>query len=212
MLDIDPSEYKALRFNVHELGPTHSVLNKFERLNIIPEFHYKHPKVKTNELLKYIIYVYDKNSPFRVRIKEIDKRKVYAALEAGLIKDIQDIPKHVTEILNNKIVQINQMIVEYVRQFHEHKFAYLIGLEHLYYSQMKVIMDGGGDSVKTKEFQTTEKLLDQVVSDILAGERDAEIKKDLHEIVVFKKIELRPEDIAKMLLENRRFKAEQYNL
>jgi len=104
------------------------------------------------------------------------------------------------------------MIVEYVRQFHEHKFAYLISLEHLYYSQMKVIMDGGGDAIKTKEFQQTEQLLEQVVSDILAGERDEQIKKDLHEIVVFKKLELRPEDIAKMLLENRRFKAEQYNL
>jgi hypothetical protein len=210
-MEIDAIEFKSLRFNVHELGPTQNVLDKFERLKIVPEFHFDYKKVNKNALLKYIIYVYDKNSPFRNRIKEIDKRKVYAALEAGLIKDIQNIPEKIQDILSNKIVQINQMIIEYVRLFHEHKFAYMIGLEHLYYSQMKSIMDGS-DSIKIKELSETEKLLEQVVSELLGEERDLEIKRDMHEIVVFKKLELRPEDIAKMLIENRRFRSSEYKL
>lgn len=217
MIDIDPSEFEAMPFNVQQYGPTTNLLEKFPRLKLIPEFSFTPTKtgtIQNHHLIRYVILVYEKNSPLRLRIKDIDKRKMYALELSGIWKPKtpqSKPPKFVQDLLNNKIVQVNQMIVEYVRLFHEHKYAYMIGLEHLYYSQLKSIFISGSDNVKYKELGETEKMLEQVVTELLGDERDRKIKHDIHEITIFKKLEMRPEDIARYLVEGRTFSAADYS-
>jgi len=207
--EITPEEYGMMVYNVNKLSAKDTVLDYFPKLNAVKELKIKlDPSYSKDKVLRYIILAYDKNSPYRRRIRDMHKRKQLCAIAAGFTIRNGDFEDYVKAMLLNLIPAINVMIVEYVRSLREHKFSYLIALEQMYYSDLAKIFDG--EKVKIDELEKTEAKLEQIVEDLLADDKDKGLAKDIFDISVYKEINLRPEAIAELLGRGERFIASRY--
>lgn len=210
-LEIQPEEFEALMFNVSVLGPEVSIINHFERLKIVPEFHLEIPSnLSKNMIMRYIVFMYDKNSPYRKRFPDITRRKRHCGIAAGFLTTEEGVIKahYQKTVMDNPIPQVIQMIIEFVRINSSPKFTHMVVLEEMYYQRTARVF--GGEDVKVTELKDIQAELVTVFDDLFAGEVNKVVKAQVNEILQFKKIDLRPEDIASLLQSNRKFSAQEY--
>lgn len=83
-MEFTPDDFKRMMFNVYEADMSKSFLTQFPELNVYEEFSKRLPtQLDRNKIIKWICYVYDKNSPYRVKYKDLTQRKVRAMIDAG---------------------------------------------------------------------------------------------------------------------------------
>jgi hypothetical protein len=209
--EIDPSEFKTMPYDPTSVPRDQDIVSFFPKLKAIREMNIKLNKVfERNQVITYIMFVYDKNSPYRRRIKDAEKRKQVCAVIAGFDITGAGFGEPAQAMMLNLVPEINIMIVEYVRHLREHKFSYLISLEHLYHQEMKKIFEG--EKVKIEDLEKIEKKLDEISQELLGDDKDAEIRKDLFNIEYYRQVLLRPEAIAQLLNKGQRFEQSRYSL
>jgi len=186
-----------MMFNVVEVPPQKHVTNHFPKLKKVREFARPLANLNKNKVLKYIMFLYDKNSPFRVKFQDVLQRKVEAAkgagwetIEGGIFSD------DVERILRGHNITINEMIVAFIRLHRNFKYSYLVGLEESFYRMMLEIMTGEMRNVSN--MKQTQEELESIMLELTAEDNNPELRDTLLRYVEQARLNLRPEDIARI--------------
>jgi hypothetical protein len=210
-------DFEELLFPVHTLKKGDDVFDAFPRLLDYSEFQHRLPaSLNINKVFKYIVYVYDKKSPYRTQIEDLVERKIEAAMEAGFSTHhnggFSDSAKSIFEC-DNSIV--NRMIIRYLR-IQGKDFTGLIVDQEAYYQikaeQLASISGEGEERVKAAKSKAelgklaneTKDRLDDSMRNFLEQETAVGLHKEAWKLADDEadNIKLTPEDYAAKVQES----------
>lgn len=181
-MDLKAEDFEKLQYNVHAVEKDADILKAFPDLTRFKEF--SEPLVKfvlkekdwvpeqlnldRNMVLRYVFYCYDKKTPF-LSEKNLIRRKILCVQEAGFVagKD-GNFHKEVDDVLRGYNEVVNRMIVRFVRNQRDLRYALLVsGLENYYdninkLTEIRKKDDAKDSSLKTDLFNSTKKMLDDL--------------------------------------------------
>lgn len=196
-MDIIDYDFSKMDMRIDLLSDSEDISNKFEVFTKYSEFYESTP-VSKKKVLRYIVYVYHKNSP--VRSADILKTKIVAAELAGFKKKSNNsFEPLVEEMMLCNIESINKMIIRFITWQKDIKFQKYCILQEAYARSSKDVLEG--TAVNIKAFTDIEKELNETQYDLLQ-DNSSELRKQLYKYYLEDKVELSPEDIAKKLREN----------
>jgi hypothetical protein len=199
-MEFTPDDFKRLMFNVFEADMSKSFLTQFPELKLYSEFEKKlAPPLDTNKIIKYIAYVYDKNSPYRVKYKDITQRKVRAIIDAGYELEGKTFNKEVEDVLQGRNHKVADMIVAFIKLHCNVGYAHVVLLEAMYFQIMKEVLLG--QVAKITDLQKTKEAYEEAMNDVLQNDQDKGLMKSLYKSINNDKLRLSPEDIAHELKE-----------
>lgn len=187
-MDLKDEDFDGLQYNVRRLKDGEQILSAFPDLTRFNEFMcpITRPKmvekewveeeinIDRNKVLKYIFYCYDKRTPFMSE-KNMVRRKVLCCLEAGFTADKEGkFSREVDDMLRGYNDIINRMIVRFVRNQRDLRYALLVSGTENYYDNINKLTeirkrdDAKDSNQKTDLFNSTRKMLDDL--ELLADE------------------------------------------
>lgn len=212
-MEYTKEDFQGLLYNVYELPLDKDPRHEWKELASYPEFRKpQHPKVigHFNEIFRYIVYMYDKNSPL-IYITDTYKRKMTAGELAGFTlngkKGVKRFNDFITDVLNCENDEVNRMIIRMCMLQRSDKFSLLmVGYEN-FYNTLTELLDNEADKTKdTKDKQTILKEAEQQADrmeklrfDFLNKDPNHYIDRDLYVHIaeeVERKILISPEDYA----------------
>jgi len=212
-MEYTKEDFRGLLFNVYELPLDKDPRHHWQQLNTYPEFKkLQHPKLigNFNEVFRYMVYMYDKNSPL-LHITDIYKRKSKAAQLAGFEVSGRAGKKRFSEfvidVINCENEETNKMIIRMCILQRSDKFSLLVVGYENFYNTLKELVDSESDKTKdTKDKQAIYKeanlqadQLEKLRFDILNKDQNSYINRDLYGHVaeeVERKLMISPEDYA----------------
>jgi len=172
-------------------------------------FDIKLPKLGINKVLRYIIYLYDINSPFHSVEVTGGRRKGEAAKLAGFEMD-KTTKKYSDEVINmmvGKNEKINRMIIKYCLFFYIPRYAKLSVLLDAYEKTLKLLQIADEKEAKTKDIlanlNTMEKEMDSIMEEIFASDGSQELNRTMYRMIEEEDLELSPELITKRIGEGK---------
>ena len=196
-VDIDPT---FLRFDPSSTDFYESISND------IPLFkEYKeHNKMMRLRIFSWIVCMYDMNSPLRREIRDMYKRKVYAATITGIHPNqiTGKYKESVEAILLGTDNKVNALIVAFIASFSSPEYMQMIAHVSLQHSIMNKIISGNAKKDDQTMFDTaTEKIKGLMNLLYGAGERDEvyEARRALYQQVAADLSDMRPENVAKKM-------------
>jgi hypothetical protein len=191
------SDFSKLIFPVHNMPDNIDPVKQFDRLKKWPELNLTGPILKRNKIFRWIVYVYDKESPFRIKVGDITKRKLEVAKYVKLIDDFKSISDDVKEIVTGENKEINKAIVAYIRLHRNSKYALVVGLDNKFYEDLLKIHNGG---TPKDSISDTQRELEEAVSELLNQDNTPALIDTLFSYIEDDRINyLRPEGMAEML-------------
>lgn len=115
--DYTKTDFDALKYPIHRLEDGQTVLARYPVLRSFPEFRQELdlPKgISYDQVVRYIIYHYDPNSPLR-REDTVEKLKVYAAIMAGFKETNGRFSDDVIMIMKSQVPEVCRMAIRYLR-------------------------------------------------------------------------------------------------
>lgn len=196
-VEFEDTEFENLICNVYPLGPRESVLKRFPKLAVFPEFHIKVKGLDRNKIIKYIVLMYDMNTPLK-RIDNIQKRKYTAGKISYFPTDEEGkFREHYEEIMNGKSFTVNQMIFRYLKFHRNPDYSFLVSLEDSYYTNLTKMM--GGDNSAYSIVKNQKDDLTRATSEFLNQDDQGVLKESLYEHIDMDNMGIRPEDVAEAL-------------
>lgn len=202
-LEFQASDFTRLMFRIDEMPDKVDPYEYFPKLKKWQEFAPQKGKkgmslVFKNRVFKYIVLMYDKESPFRVKISDTMKRKLEVAKYVKLITTFDLIDPEVKEILRSENRHVNAMIIAYVRMHRNSQYALVVGLENMFYDGLFLIQNG---ETPKKQITSTQRELEDAVTELLNQDNDksSELRKELFTYIEEERLnDLRPEGIAEI--------------
>jgi hypothetical protein len=213
-MEYTKENFRGLHYNVYELPLDKDPRHEWPELLKYPEFKKNLTNAKIignfNEVFRYIVYMYDKNSPL-IHITDIYKRKSKAAELAGfqLSGKIgkKKFSPFVVDVINCEDNDTNNMIIRMCMLQRSDKFALLIvGYENLY-NTLRELVDADDD--KTKDTKDKQAIFKETIShtnqleklrfEVLNKDPNSYIDRDLYGHIaeeVERKLMISPEDYA----------------
>lgn len=150
------------------------------------------------DVMKYIVLLYDKNSPLWGTIQDINQRKITALQLAGFEtqKNGHFIPEVQQGIYMGKNSVVNHMIIRYVFQFNNPKFVLLVGLLQVYINLFSKIQESNPKKDDVIMFKQTAADIERLTSEIFGGKETQELENALYEELHMNKMLFRPENVA----------------
>lgn len=152
-------------------------------------------------ILKYIILVYDRNSPLFVAFKTHNERKVKAMLMSGF--DADDLGKFDTKVeqslLYGKDKGLANMIVKYIYLFNSVDYSELMGMIEINSQILRNIHNDKTNANTLKQLKETSARIKELTSDMFGGKETKEIEEELYEQLNMSRISFRPELIVRKL-------------
>ena len=151
----------------------------------------------------WIVIMYDPNTPLRREIKDLYKRKVYAASICGFAPNALTgkYKKYVEKFLLGQDPKVNFLIVQFISYFASPEYTQLMGHVTLQHNALEKIIAGEGN----KETQGLLDLATDKVKELTnvlfgTGQRDEvfEARSALYKQVSHDLSEMRAENVAKM--------------
>lgn len=209
MSEFSESDYSGLKFNIFKHSPLEGdYLKIFPDLNLYKEFSKPLLEgIDRNQLIAWIICVYDKESPFRKKYADLPIRKYHAALEVGFeLNSKGKFENYIEEIFDPSPGFMNEvavdMITAYCKLHYSTKYSFVVMMEALFYTNLKTAVAGLGTN-KMSELKSIEETLDNAQRELLAFDSNKEIVKSLYKRINSDRIELAPEDISRKLKEDK---------
>ncbi|MFT7280529.1 MAG: hypothetical protein ACI9DM_000248 [Cyclobacteriaceae bacterium] len=189
-------QFTRLSLNVHKLKERQNPLTRFPILQEFDEFMVKIPNIKTSVILKYIVYMYDYNSPLRIKIENIQLRKYNAMHMAGVDpNDENEYSEGINDILLNNNEAVLKMIFRYVRIHRGSKYGYLVSLQEGYFIAQEKLSQGQVANFDT--IKRTQAEIEKVTTDLMAEDDMNKLQGKFLDYVEVERLGLRPEDIAR---------------
>ena len=124
---------------------------------------FKHRRVDLEKLIKYVIYMYDKNSPMRDLFSDINIRKNECAILAGY--DLSKHEKKLTKIFNLTDKDIMEMLYNFLKYQNNKAWALLTSNEEGLWQYQKElltpIVDFRQDKEKLQALEVKAKLMNE---------------------------------------------------
>lgn len=201
MSEFKESDFDGLMFPVHRADNSIDFRDQFAEFKLYPEFSVKIPsELDRNNLIKYIVFCYDKSSPFRKKYKNLMERKLHAAMEAGFEMTDGEFSKEVEMVVDCTSPNINSMIIAYCRLHNSMTYRHLVLVEQLYFNKEKDVFLGQ-TALKMSELRSIREEFDRTMAEFLADENSKGVRKGLYESINQERLALAPEDIAKKIQE-----------
>jgi hypothetical protein len=190
-------DFSKMDIRVDLMNDSEDPLIKFDIFSKYQEFHEATP-ISKKRVLKYIVYVYHKNSP--IRGADILKTKITAAALAGFKRKANNsFENMVEEMMLCNIEVINKMIVRFIVAQKDITFQKYCILQEAYARESKEVLEGTAANIKS--FTDIERELNET-QDKLLNDDSVDLKKQLYKYYLEDKVELSPEDIAEKLKQN----------
>lgn len=200
MAEFQDSDYQGLLFNVHA-NKGKDYLSVFPDLKLYNEFTYPidPEKYNRNQIIHFIVLVYDKESPFRKKYSDITTRKIQCALEVGWkMQENGKFSDSIVAILNNGYSWYNDMIVAYIKLHYNSKYAFYVMLENIFYENLHKSFWGDIKN-KVSELKQIEEAFGQAQRELTANDNSKDLTKALYRKVQLEKVDFSPEVIAQKL-------------
>lgn len=170
------------------------------------EFNTKFTKKKYHTIIKYIVLMYDINSPIRDMYSKYSEKKRNAAMIAGFEMSKGRFKDDIDNILIGEDEHVNRMITRYIVM---HNKPLLVAFnaynEMLYHEMEKSLHLRDAKSLDLKYTrENVDKLterLNEIYFDIFGGQESLKLKDQLYETMEIDRIKLRPESVAKSIRE-----------
>ncbi len=163
-MDFTKDDFNKLNCNVYDMPIGENPIEYFPQLKSYKEFSkIESERVQLNleEVFRYIVYMYDMNSPFRT-IDDLVKRKIQAAKYAGFepkqkngVMVFSDVVK---SFLNCEDSSFNKMVIRYCRLQRSRKWSLLIAAEVSYHNCLLQLMEMDSDE-EAKDTEKKQKIL-----------------------------------------------------
>ena len=193
-LRYDPSDKKEIkRLQTDYPGQFECVIYENQK-DLIPQHE---------NILKYIILVYDMNSPLRKSLKTHNECKVQGMLMAGFEPDSRGrFDKAIEQaLIYGQDSGVASMIVKYVYIFNNVDYSELIGMLELNSQLLMAIQNHKTNNNTFKDLSNTSARIKELTAVIFGGKETKEIEEQLYEQLSMNRLSLRPENIAKQLSE-----------
>lgn len=193
-------ECKDMMFNPLRIPDGMSIFEFYPQLNKYKIFKKSAGKTIDNHaLMLWVIFMYDKNTPYRLKFKDVLKRKIAIANDVGF-ETIEGgrFEQAVDTFLKGQNTVVNAKIVEYVRLHREFKYTYLVGIENSYYQIMDDVMRG--ETKRISELREVQQELEDTMIDLMNQDDNQHVRDMVLRFMEAERLELRPEDIALKLL------------
>jgi hypothetical protein len=170
----------------------------FPKLQRWQEFYNtKWPIIKKNKVFRYIVLMYDKESPFLYKVNNILKRKVEVAKYVKLVENPKMVTEDVMDMFSGKDQKFNTMVIAYVRMHKDVKYSLVVGLDNLFYSDLEKIQAG---LTPKKPIDETQKSLEDAIAGLLSNDDSIQLKTELFAFMEEERLStFRPEGIAEAL-------------
>lgn len=187
MADFRSDDFKNLLFPVHTLTMSMNLFDVFPALLDYEEFTKRlPPEIPINKVFKYIVFVYDKKSPFYNQIDDLIQRKKEAAKEVDfLLTEDGEFHKTVLEVLNCENKKVNAMILRYCR-IQGKEFTNIVASNEAFYQINLKLLSNDKDSADAKEKASLDEQatkmanrLNEKVREFLSQETAVGLEKDL---------------------------------
>ena len=199
-------EFKTSDFDRCLVNPFRGFKMADELVEKCDAFHYEeftrqiHP-LSRNKVLRYIVMVYDKETPL-LRLNDMTNIKNKAAEMAGFKKTKNRFSTGVQKIILCENPNINDMIMRYVRNHNNHLYSYFVALQEEYYRNLRDMHGGSSNKKSITEITKVREELDEVRSDLLNNDRSQNLEEKLAALQDFEELKLRPENIADAIAAN----------
>lgn len=196
-MDFKKEDFDKLMFKVHEVPSKEAVLSHFDKLAECPEFLLELDSLEKHrsKIIKYIVYVYDRNSPF-LKIEDIVQRKVKAALKAGFKAKIQKNRRvfdiHVDQMLKGYNQNVNKMIVRYCRMQKSKKYMILVAMEEGFWGSLDRALTRSSNEAQTDikirqqilaEEEKNANKIERLTLELLSEDNNRNLMDTLYEVV-----------------------------
>ena len=153
------------------------------------------------KVIRYIVLLYDKNSPLWGTIQDFNQRKITALQMAGFeVEKSNEFNVAVQQgIIMGKNPVVNTMIVRYVFLFNNPKFVLLVGLLQVYLNLFFKVQEGNPHKDDVKMFKDTAADIERLTAEVFGGKENAELENTLYEMMHMNKMLFRPEHVAERL-------------
>lgn len=195
---LSEKDFDGLMVPVHT---TKKNIINLEPFKTSPEFHEDLGDLESNRnnVFKYIVFLYDKNSPLWNHVDDIKERKIEASLWAGFVPEdeTKSFDVEVESMLRNLNPIVNHMIIRYCRIHHNRDYDLLVAGTESFYDMMLRLQTGTGPSQsedavfknlekKNKLFEHAEeqsKKLDELSNKILANDNYGGLHSELFQVI-----------------------------
>lgn len=145
-------EYQEKDFDLCCINPLHvEDVRGYFKFKRHPEFS----KI-SNDILRYIILYYDKNSPLQ-KIEDVREAKVQAALLAGFKLRNNKFADNVVTIMNCQDESVNNAIVRFTTFFYDNEYEDLITLKELRVLDRKKMLNNTDDVTKKEAIENMDR-------------------------------------------------------
>ena len=116
--------------------------------------------VTTGDVFRYIVLVYDKDSPFPKKESDLNKVKTFCAKYCGFrLTRSGEWDPAMQSIMAGRHEVANRMIVKFLKLQHNDKFAFLVGLREQFYGNLVKMMTGDIEGADMKKMVEIEKAM-----------------------------------------------------
>lgn len=128
----------------------------------------------TNEqLIKFIVYCYHKNSPFVRKITEVKHRKSQALIQCGC-KFTEGMPEDIEGVINCENQQVADMVLKFLLGENNLKFSALLMQTDAYYKYNYKLAYGENTNIKSLQGAISDiyESIQSLAHDVFSGDRD----------------------------------------
>lgn len=174
-------------------------IRKGTRLGELKSFRVNEPDIK--QLAKYVVLVYDPDSPFRIKYPNLDKRKLEVAVWVGY--DLKEDADRLEDIMSLRSAIVAEMVYEFLLTLPKNNklWMLIISNEETFYEFQRALQSGveftKDDRDKLQTISIKDKLLDS--SETILARLDALYKKMFEEPEIVDKAQkkrITPENMA----------------
>lgn len=161
-------------------------------------------KTLKKEILRYIILMYDKNTPLRVMYSGFYKRKGYAAIMAGFQRDPRTgrFNNAVKDIVLGKNDDVNKGIVRYIMKFADADYLQLIIYNELLGQQFRTAMSDGQKALTSTNVKAIQEIREEIsglTEKVFGGNESRELEVELYRALEIEKETLHPDFVSRQV-------------
>ncbi len=172
------------------------------------EFKSEHAKaeITRTKIFAWIVCMYDMNTPLRREIKDLYKRKVYAATLCGMTphSTTGKYKSWIENILTGQDSKVNNLIVKFIASFASPEYMQLIAHMSMQHNTLDKIVSGKADKNDVQMFDNATDTIKKLAGLLYgSGERDEvyEARRALYKQVAYDLSDMRPESVAQVFVD-----------
>jgi hypothetical protein len=199
-LELTDKDYKDLMIPFHKVGDNVELAKYFKILDNREEFKLQLGKLHKNSVIRYIILMYDMNSPLIKKINDFGQRILVSAYLAGFSQDengtFDDEVKKMMAGGNNRV---NKMIISYLKAHRSTKWSLICANWIVFYEEIEKVIRREEPSRKIN-INTLQKELEMQMIEFANQDSNLHLQQELFEQIEQENLfRLRPEGIAEYI-------------